>query len=86
MMALTLRASNGLELTAEASEWIVGLVLLLDDAQKARLIDIVAGMAKVPRPSLLNGIKTQTLLLTDIKKETLQDGTQVTLINGATRL
>jgi hypothetical protein len=74
-MALTLRASNGLELTAEPNAWIVGLVLLLDDAEKARLIEIVAGMAQGPLPVLVNGIE----------KKMLPDGTHLTLINGATQ-
>jgi hypothetical protein len=68
-MALTLKASNGAELTAEANEWIVGLVLLLDDAQKVRLMEIVSETRRLSQ--VANTIVP------------LPGGGQVKLLNGA---
>jgi hypothetical protein len=75
-MALTLRTSNGLSLTAEANEWITGLVLMLEDSQKARLVEVVLGLTRTSSPLYPQGIEHTSL----------PDGTRLTLINGATRL
>jgi hypothetical protein len=71
-MPLTLTASNGMALTAEPGEWIMGLVLLLDDAQKVRLMEIVSESRRLSHSA-------ERVL-------PLPGGGQVRLLNGATLL
>jgi hypothetical protein len=69
---MTLHAGNGHSVSASEQSWIAGLVMLLSEQERERLMEIVSTRMEVPKISNL-----------EVETEILKNGTRVKLIGGS---